>query len=171
MRRKSFRLNSWNAALPVVSPRFRLELLSGKMRVMVEVDLWGEFQRRDAKRYFARWKVALVFDSSIGRPIFHTVTHDLSISGMSGQSDKEVMNGTFLTVLLLPPPLDGVRQGIVRLQAVVMSSQAFRGAFRLGMSFVQDSELKKLHGILEKFDLSGESLPSDSEEQGLPKLI
>jgi hypothetical protein len=52
-----------------------------------------------------------------------------------------------------------------------MSSTPFRGGFRLGLNFIQDAELDKLHAILEKLDLSGDSLPSDAEENALPKLL
>lgn len=52
-----------------------------------------------------------------------------------------------------------------------MSSIPFRGSFRLGMSFIQDSELDKLREKLGKYALSGESLPSDPEDDAFPKLF
>jgi hypothetical protein len=60
---------------------------------------------------------------------------------------------------------------MIRLKSKVMSSMPFRGSFRLGMSFIHDSELDKLHAILGGLDLSGDSLPSEPQEEGLPKLL
>ena len=136
-------------------------------------DVWedADSSRRVAKRYRTRWKVALVFDSPTNKPIFKTLTHDLSMNGTSVQNDTDENINTVLTLLLLPAPIDGIPQRIVKLKAVVMSSMPFRGGFRLGMSFIQDPELDKLRAIIGKFDLSGDSLPSDSQGDALPKLL
>jgi len=136
-------------------------------------DVWedADSSRRVAKRYRTRWKVALVFDSQTHKPIFKTLTHDLSMNGTSVQNDTDENINTVLTLLLLPAPIDGIPQRIVKLKAVVMSSMPFRGGFRLGMSFIQDPELDKLRAIIGKFDLSGDSLPSDSQGDALPKLL
>ena len=136
-------------------------------------DIWDDspVTRREAKRYSTRWKVALVFDSSTGKPIFQTLTHDLSMNGTSVQSDTEEKTHTVMTLLLRPPPVNDIPQRIIKLKAVVMSSTPFRGAFRLGMNSIQDPELDKLRAILGKLDLSGDSLPSDPQGDALPKLI
>jgi hypothetical protein len=39
--------------------------------------------RRKAKRYRARWKAALAFDRAANKPITHTLTNDLSMTGTS----------------------------------------------------------------------------------------
>jgi hypothetical protein len=139
---------------------------------MPDPDAWEDFQspRRGAKRYRARWKASFVFDGSPGKPVFQTLTHDLSMNGTSLQSDTDEKIHGVVTLLLLPPPIDGTPQRIVKLKSVVMSSMPFRGSFRLGMSFIQDPGLDKLRAILEKFDLSGDSLPSDPQQDSLPTL-
>lgn len=140
---------------------------------MPTADAWENAQdsRRGAKRYRTRWKVSIVFDGSPGKPIFKTFTHDLSMDGTSVQNDTDEKIHAAVTLLLLPPPLAGIPQRIVKLKSVVMSSMPFRGGFRLGLRFIQDPELDKLRAILGKLDLSGDSLPSDPEEDGLPKLL
>jgi hypothetical protein len=142
------------------------------MFAMQTPDAWesAPSSRREAKRYRARWKVAMVFDGASGRPIFHTLTHDLSLNGTSVQSASDEKPETALTLLLAPPPIEGTPQKVLRLKAVVMSTSPFRGGFRLGMSFVQDAELDKLFEQLGKYDLSGDDLPSDPQEDALPSL-
>lgn len=140
---------------------------------MQDTDLWDNvlLSKRGAKRFRTRWKVALVFDKANGKPIFQTMTHDLSTDGTSVQSDQDCGVDTALTLLLMPAPIDGVPQKIVRLKSVVMSSMPFRGGFRLGLRFIDDSEVDKLRAVLEQLDLSGDTLPSDAEGDGLPKLL
>jgi hypothetical protein len=120
--------------------------------------------RRKTKRYQARWKAALAFDSTTNKPIFHTQTHDLSMNGTSVQSHADEALNTLLTVLLVPPVLEGIPQKIFRPKAVVVSSRPYRNGFRLGLNFIPDNELTKLRGVLEGLDLSGESLPSEPGE-------
>lgn len=140
---------------------------------MPSTDQWdeGPSVRRVAHRFRTRWKVALVFDGSPGKPIFKTLTYDLSMNGTSVQSDTDEPVHTVLTLLLMPPQTDGIPHKIVKLKSVVMSSTPFQGSYRLGMSFIQDPELDKLRAIMERFDLSGTSLPSDPEANALPKLF
>jgi hypothetical protein len=145
----------------------------GKIPVMTTFDVWEESpsSRRTATRYRTRWKAALVFDSSTGQPIFKTLTHDLSMNGTSVQKDTDEKIHTIMTLLLAPPAIEGAPQRIIRLKSVVMSSQPFRGGFRLGLSFIQDAELDKLKAVLGKHDLSGDTLPSDAHGEGLPELL
>jgi len=117
--------------------------------------------RRKDKRFEARWKVAMVFNASEKKPIFHTLTHDLSIHGTSVQSATDEKHNTVLNLLLIPPALNGVQQKVVKLRGVVASSRPFRNGFRLGFNFVHDAELEKLWHILNGLDLSGDALPSD----------
>lgn len=120
--------------------------------------------RRKTKRYKARWKAALAFDRSTNRPIVHTVTRDLSMSGTSVQNQTDEAINSLLTLLLVPRATDGAPQKILKLKAAVMSSTAFRNGFRLGLSFIPDDELSKLRAFLERLDLSAESLPSEPDE-------
>jgi hypothetical protein len=106
---------------------------------MKKSDVWDTVQasQRGSNRYLARWKVALVFDNATNKPIFQTLTNDLSASGISLQYHSEEKVHTILTLLLAPPPVDGINQKIIKLKAVIMSSIPFRGSFRLGMNFIQ----------------------------------
>lgn len=140
---------------------------------MAERDVWDESasSRRAAKRFRTRWKAALVFERSTGRPIFHALTYDLSATGTSVQSDTTESVGTTLMVLLRPPPLPDVPQGVIKLQAKVVSAMGFRGSFRLGIAFADDGEAAKLRQVLGMLDNSTESLPSDPEADRLPTLL
>lgn len=140
---------------------------------MEKPDVWDTVHasQRGSNRYLARWKVALVFDNATKKPIFQTLTNDLSESGISLQYHTEEPVNTVLTLLLAPPPVDGANQKIIKLRAVIMSSVPFRGSYRLGMSFIQDAELDKLRESIGKYALSGESLPSDPEGDAFPKLF
>lgn len=120
--------------------------------------------RRKAKRYQARWKVALAFDRSTNKPVFHTLTHDLSMNGTAVQNQTDEKIHSVLTLLLVPPAIEGNPQNIIKLKAIVISSTPFRSGFRLGLSFIHDNELDKLRGVLERLDHSGDSLPSESLE-------
>jgi hypothetical protein len=143
------------------------------MPIMKKPDVWDNSQgsQRENKRYLARWKVALVFDNASHKPIFQTLTNDLSISGISLQYHSEEKVHTVLTLLLAPPPIDGIQQKIIKLRAVIMSSIPFRGSFRLGMSFIQNAELDKLRENIGRYALSDESLLSDPEGDSFPKLF
>lgn len=135
-------------------------------------DIWddGPASQRKDRRYLARWKAALVFDHTTAKPIFHTLTHDLSMNGISVQYHAQEKVDTVLTVLLAPPPLDGVQQRIVRLKAKVVSSVPFRGGFRLGMNFIEDAELGKLRNNFEMFVATEDSLSSYPEGDAFPTL-
>ena len=127
-----------------------------------------EKNRRKDKRYRTNWKVAMVFGASEKRPIFHTLTHDLSVNGTAIQYSTDEKVNTVLTLLLIPPAIDGIDQKVIKLKAVVMSSRAFRNGFRLGFSFVHDAELEKLWGTLKRLDLSGDTLPSVPQVAATP---
>jgi hypothetical protein len=119
--------------------------------------------RRKAKRYEARWKAALAYDRAINKPIAHTLTNDLSMTGTSVQSTEDAALNTVLVVLLVPPVLERIPQKILRPKAIVRSSRPQKSGFRLGLNFVPDDELTKLRAILEMLDLSGDSLPSEPD--------
>jgi hypothetical protein len=139
---------------------------------MKNPDVWDNTQASQRKdlRYLARWKVALVFDNAPGTPIFQTFAIDLSVSGISAQHHSEEKVHTVLTLLLAPPPVDGINQKVIKLKAEVISSIPFRGGFRLGMKFIQDAQLDKLREIVREYADSGESLPSYPEGDDFPKL-
>jgi hypothetical protein len=122
--------------------------------------------RRKAKRYQTNWKVALVYNPPLKKPVFHTLTHDLSVNGTSVQSATDEAINTVLNLLLIPPSLPGIEKKVIKLKAVVMSSRPFRNGFRLGFNFVQDAELEKLRATLNSLDLSGDTLPSGPYETG-----
>lgn len=125
-------------------------------------DVWNTAQgsQRKDRRYLARWKVALVFDHATDKPIFQTLTHDLSLTGISVQYLSSEKIHTVLTLLLAPPPIGGIRQRIIKLKAMIMSSVPFQGGFRLGMNFIQDAELDKLRGSIGKYVTSDDNLAS-----------
>ena len=136
-------------------------------------DVWDNIpsSQRKNKRYLARWKVALVFDNATTKPIFQTLTHDLSMTGISVQYHSNEKLDTVLTLLLAPPPIDNIRQRIIKLKAQLISSVPFRGGFRLGLSFIQDAELDKLRGSIGKYVMSDDdSLSSYPEGEDFPKL-
>jgi len=122
--------------------------------------------KRQHKRFEARWKTAIAYSASDKKPIFHTLTHDLSVNGTSVQSNTEEKKDSLLTLLLIPPEINGVAQKVIKLKAVVMSSRPFRNGYRLGLNFIHDPELEKLWAILNNLDLSGDALPSDPDLAG-----
>jgi hypothetical protein len=139
---------------------------------METADAWNDTpssQRKDS-RYHARWKVMLVFDSSMKIPHFQTLIHDLSMSGMSVQYHSEVKAHTAVTLLLSLPPKEDAPRKTMKLKAEVSSSIPFRGGFRLGMRFIRDTELANFQQCLEMYVVSDVSLSSDPETETFPQL-
>jgi len=95
--------------------------------------------RRKTNRYPARWKIAVVFDKSDGKPILHTHTVDMSSGGAAIISDHDNLTGTVVTVLLAQPS-SGSKAPPKMLKArarVVSSVEVPPGkGYRLGLSFV-----------------------------------
>ena len=139
---------------------------------MENSDVWDDTPSSQRKnvRYKARWKVALVHDPAAKIPIFQTLTHDLSLTGTSAQYHSEEEIPTCLTLLLAPPPVNGVSQRIIKLKATVVSSIPFRGGFRLGMTFIQDAELDKLREKFGDYIISEDTLASDPDADDLLTL-
>ena len=135
-------------------------------------DVWDSTpgSQRKVTRYLARWKVTLVFDHATNKPTFQTLTHDLSLTGVSVQYHSEEKAHTVLTLLLALPATENIPRKIIKLKAEVTSSVPFRGGFRLGMSFIQDAELNKLRQSFEMYVVSDGSLYSDQEAEEFPKL-
>jgi PilZ domain len=142
------------------------------MSIMETSDVWDNTpgSQRKGTRYLARWKVMLVFDNTANKPNFKTLTHDLSLTGLSVQYHSEEKPHTALTLLLALPPLEGIPRKLIKLRAEVTSSIPFRGGFRLGMRFIQDAELDKLLQRLEMYVASEGSLFSDPEAEEFPIL-
>lgn len=95
--------------------------------------------RRRHKRYPIRWKAAVVFDKSTGRPILHTETFDLSAGGGAIRTNYDDLTGSVVTILLAQPPRrPGEQPRMLKLQAKVVSSSMAppRPGYRHGMSFV-----------------------------------
>lgn len=126
--------------------------------------------KRKHRRHEARWKAALAYSASDKRPIFHTLTHDLSVYGTAVQSNADEKLESLLTLLLVPPTVDGVAHRVIRLRAVVMSSRPFRNGFRLGLSFIHDTELEKLWAIIKSLEHLEQQLPSDPDLANHPAV-
>lgn len=135
-------------------------------------DAWDNApgSQRKVKRYLARWKVTLVFNNATNKPPYQTLTHDLSLTGLSVQYHAEEKAHTVLNLLLALPPLGSTPRKIIRLKAEVTSSVPFRGGFRLGMRFIQDAEIDKLRQNFEIYVASDGILYSDPEAEEFPKL-
>jgi len=109
--------------------------------------------RRKSKRYPIRWKAALVFDKSHGRPPMHTQTVDLSPGGAAILSEHGDIEGTVVTVLLAQPPANGGEPPkMMKVRAKVVSGTATRSkpGYRYGLSFLRapDDGLDALEELL-----------------------
>jgi len=135
-------------------------------------DVWDNTPgtQRKVTRYQARWKVTLVFDKKTNKPAYQTLTHDLSLTGISVQHHAEEKPHTVMALLLTLPPIEDVPRRIIKLFAEVTSSVPFRGGFRLGMNFIQGAELDKLRQSLEMYVVPDGTLYSDPETEEFPKL-
>ena len=135
-------------------------------------DVWDNTPgtQRKVTRYLARWKVTLVFDNATNKPPFQTLTHDLSLTGISVQYHSEEKPHTVLGMLLALPPIEDIPRKIIKLMAEVTSSVPFRGGFRLGMNFIQGAELDKLRQCLGMYVIPDGTLYSDPETEEFPKL-
>ena len=86
------------------------------------------------------WKIALVFDEAVGKPIFQGRTFDLSLNGTAMLTHNNVFTNAPVTVLLAPPPLskEGSRE-VIEIQARQVYSVYFgaKSCFRLGLNFIK----------------------------------
>jgi hypothetical protein len=95
--------------------------------------------RRKHKRYPIRWKVAVVFDKALARPLLHTETFDLSAGGGAIRTEYGDLTGATVTILLAQPAARaGDTQKVLRIVAKIVSSVETPGTpgYRHGMSFV-----------------------------------
>jgi hypothetical protein len=117
--------------------------------------------RRKFKRFRAQWRIAIVLPNVSDNPVFHSLIEDISWTGIAVQSDVDVAKNTVLTLMLVPPVIDGSPPKMFKLKAAVVSSRPSKGqGFSLGMEFSENEELKALRKFLGKFDLSADNLPS-----------
>jgi len=98
--------------------------------------------RRRHKRYPIRWKVAVVFEKALARPLLHTETFDLSAGGGAIQTEYGDLTGAVVTILLAHPAARaGDTQKVLRIVAKIVSSVETPGrpGYRHGMSFANTS--------------------------------
>ena len=96
--------------------------------------------RRKAKRYPVCWKAAVVFDKSVGKPVLHTQTQDLSSGGAAIHSEHEDLKGSLVTLVLAQPARQGdATPRMMKVRARVVSSVQARlpPGFRYGLSFLR----------------------------------
>lgn len=107
--------------------------------------------RRKSKRYPVRWKTAVVFDKTQGKPTLHTQTLDLSAGGAAIACEYEDLAGTTVTLLLAQPAPAGEPPRMLRVRAkVVSSNNAKKPHVRHGLSFLRgpDDGLDQLEELL-----------------------
>ena len=121
--------------------------------------------RRKSKRYPVRWKAAMVFDKTDGKPILHTQTEDLSVGGAAIRTNYGDLTGSLVTLLLAyTVPQSGEAPKMLKIRAQVVSSVQSPAAsgFRHGLSFVQSKDdgrdiLAGLLGAAESARASGKT--------------
>lgn len=99
--------------------------------------------RRKNKRHPVRWKAAMVFDKSVGKPIIHTQTEDLSLGGAAIISNEKDLMGTTLTLLLAQPAVNGDdAPKMLKARAAVVSTVQKPGetGFRHGLKFFRSPD-------------------------------
>lgn len=99
--------------------------------------------RRQNPRHPVRWKAAMVFDKSVGKPIIHTQTEDLSLGGAAILSTEKDLMGTTLTLLLAQPALNGTdAPKMLKARAAVVSTVQKPGetGFRHGLKFFRSPD-------------------------------
>ena len=118
--------------------------------------------RRKSKRYPVRWKAAVVFDKSAGKPILHTETHDLSAGGGAIQSEYGDLTGTAINLLLAQPPRQsGEQPKMLKVRAQVVSSTQTPGkaGYRHGLSFIRSPD-DGLDALEELLKVAGAGAPA-----------
>lgn len=93
---------------------------------------------RSDKRYYVRWKIALIFDEDEQRPTYHGRTYDLSLSGTGMLTNTNVFTASPVVILLAPPPLyEGHRQKVIEIRArqVYCVYSGTFSCFHLGFQF------------------------------------
>ena len=131
---------------------------------------------RKSKRYPVRWKVAVVFDKTGGKPVLHTQTEDLSIGGAAIRSNYGDLTGSLVTLLLAHPVRhSGEVPKMLKISARVVSSVQPPGvsSFRHGLSFVRSNDdgldiLAAFLGAAESAGPGGAATPAASATPSAP---
>jgi len=131
--------------------------------------------KRETPRYRAHWKITIIFDAAEKKPVIHTYTNDLSLSGTAVNSDINVATTKPVTLLLFPPLLFGEdKQKTIAIRANVVYT-VFSGAdscFRMGLhytSFKDDGEQILQDRLERQFSVGSrdEKLPAASARQSI----
>lgn len=99
--------------------------------------------RRRASRYPLRWKAAVVFDHSQGKPVVHTQTQDLSVVGAAILSNHGDLTGSIVDLLLAYPARKGGKSPkVLKVRARVVSTVRTPGMshYRHGLSFMRSPD-------------------------------
>ena len=95
--------------------------------------------KREASRVRTHWRIAIIFDEAENKPAIHGHTHELSFSGASVHTDRNVASTAPVTVLLSPPlAYEGNRQKTIEIRANLVYS-VYSGSnfcFRIGLDFI-----------------------------------
>ncbi len=97
-------------------------------------------KNRESSRYYARWRIAIIFDETENRPTIHGHTHDVSLRGASIYTEYNVFSNTPVTALLSPPlAYEGERQKIIEIRTQLVYSVYAGGnyCFRVGLDFIK----------------------------------
>ena len=111
--------------------------------------------KRAAPRYRAHWKITIIFDAAEKKPVIHSYTNDLSLSGTAVNTDKNVASTKPVTLLLFPPLLYGEEQQKAIAIKANLAYTVFSGGdscFRVGLQFntFKDDGLQILQDRLER---------------------
>lgn len=99
--------------------------------------------RRRSSRHPLRWEAAVVFDKAQGKPVVHTQTQDLSVSGAAIFTDYGDLTGSDVTLLLAHPARKGGQAPkVLKVRAHVVSTARTPGMskYRHGLSFVRSPD-------------------------------
>ena len=111
--------------------------------------------KRATPRYRAKWKITIIFDAAEKKPVIHSYTNDLSLSGTAVNTDLNVASTKPVTVLLYPPLLYGEDQQKTIAIKADLAYTVFSGSdscFRVGLHYTtfKDDGLQILKDILER---------------------
>jgi len=99
--------------------------------------------RRRSSRHPLCWEAAVVFDKAQGKPVVHTQTQDLSVSGAAIFSEYGDLTGSDVTLLLAHPPRKGGQAPkVLKVRAHVVSTARTPGMskYRHGLSFIRSPD-------------------------------
>ncbi len=94
---------------------------------------------RATPRYRAHWKISIIFDAAEKKPIVHSYTNDLSLSGTAVNTDLNVSSTKPVTVLLFPPLTYGEdKQKTIEIRANLVYTiySGSDSCFRIGLHYI-----------------------------------